>query len=1466
MHIKERMKRAVALGTCISLIMTSNAVYAGIGGAVGGTSLHNPVYISGNSTPAATSSIVKTYPWKTYSGIDKTGYRMYVIDNQENLVSSVFDLRLRRPSKDGTLGNIYKSTYKEKLVQWVSGDTSNNVHVAENGDELPLGVLKSNPMYGRTQTEAGTGKQYIDTSMYLSTAMSPDDGVDSGNGIKAFVLDSLTNSANAIASRLQSAVVNGNSDTNKNGGSGKNTTGTTSKSGNDVVINTGDTAKDSLITRINKALNSGDSSRYSTLLQEALSTYGERVFDSPALYSVCKQMAMALSPSSSMRNAVRNNYPSGLSSIANKKKAYANFGGGVDAFIGVVQAKATSTGKIGGLTIAKEEKVNEKLEQIIATSGETDEVESTDTQAIDNMLKQYMTFKDPTMQAYVNNGVYWPTEIMSLNNYTLVVEPIMWFRWANGEYQEASVGFTCTTSYDVTTEHKDEKKGWWKNDNPVEANTEGATEYNQDAVKEVVKITYTWKYKDDNGTEQSLTTSHSVTEGTDYTYEAGKKNYEGCASPKDHYPSFTYDGNATTFSTSAGIASDAKGRTGGYNGYDKYYAYATNSRYKEDPKWTYGSLRDGVNYCVNKSGINGQLEQLLRIYLPAAMTVTKDMAFDGRTTPFKGATGFTFNGTDLSTLSSKSADWGYGMHMYQASAYYTKTRDDGDTIEGINGILTGGYTPGVIHKAPRPEDPSKYTEKSGELTIVKTYRTWSGNQIGEGEIIESKTMVRYQEPPTVYILNEETWKLTEWYTSDKSSLLKDGNDADNTAVGWEDMKNQVYGVHYNDPERYKSEHGNLGKSSTGFPEDDGWQNNNDIPFKDGNCKVSLSNLDETPHNNTLYVLFEKCKGTPDGIGAGADLTQSELYDVKTLNQKIDKEYYPGLPDTLPIDGNTFSESNNDIKYMLVRGQDKVTFRKFIGNMTSFNRDEETNTSNLVDNWYIGPNGDGASTEAYPVTYDFLKEDDSTDAKDTETNEVDVSARKITVDALIDVYHGKVDVTSDAGDNGAMQEVNEDKYNARVKSATLSDIVPYYWMTISDLSGKKSIRYMSGENTHKRKMNVYDYAEVSVVNKGELKISSNMWATDKSITDGAGANALKGGAAFKISTPTKAKIKATTYCNVMDDFDDNGNTTLAKVTLVNDQEEISSAAAMERHETFVENLANDIQDDYSIRQYVTKGKSNENPATNEDNTAANSSAVWACNGKDISALQNNITTASNESKYYLREDGDVASTSLMETDVKSTSSKYIRVFSLPNGNIYYVTGNTYSDCDSNMQQVTRSIQSKYDSQTLTGYDGATESIVCKKGDYNNILCPKEIKAALKKSRALKSLVGNIELNTGNDNSAPWTGGSDNTWYNEAAWLTILQQDTEIEIGLVNVNERLLVLDPKLTPKQDKKSNGSATFNTSAFRADWIGGEEDGKIVVGTFRGQKITGVSKTMKSLFKPTDVFYIPNRTVTDNK
>ena len=101
-----------------------------------------------------------------------------------------------------------------------------------------------------------------------------------------------------------------------------------------------------------------------------------------------------------------------------------------------------------------------------------------------------------------------------------------------------------------------------------------------------------------------------------------------------------------------------------------------------------------------------------------------------------------------------------------------------------------------------------------------------------------------------------------------------------------------------------------------------------------------------------------------------------------------------------------------------------------------------------------------------------------------------------------------------------------------------------------------------------------------------------------------------------------------------------------------------------------------------------------------------------------------------------------------------------------------------------------------------------------------------------------------------------------WYNEGAWITVLAQSTTIEIGSINVKSRILVLDPKLTPKQGKKSN-SVSFNTSAFRADWVAGEDTS---IGTFRDQSIVGNTDDFKKMFKVSNTFYIPNRTVTDNK
>ena len=207
-----------------------------------------------------------------------------------------------------------------------------------------------------------------------------------------------------------------------------------------------------------------------------------------------------------------------------------------------------------------------------------------------------------------------------------------------------------------------------KNGAPANASTEGASYVKvQDHVNEVVKITYKWKYQDDSGTVQTLETTQEIKEGTNYTYNNSNSWKSSTAiQPSNHKPDFTYDGNSVSWTKTAPSWSYA---SGSYNGYTDWYAVCDNSKYSEDSKWTYGSLRDAIHYCSNKGSVNSQLASLIQVYLPAAMVVTADKEFDGRTFNGMSELEFTFNGTDLDWLSSNSANYGYGIHMYQARTH-----------------------------------------------------------------------------------------------------------------------------------------------------------------------------------------------------------------------------------------------------------------------------------------------------------------------------------------------------------------------------------------------------------------------------------------------------------------------------------------------------------------------------------------------------------------------------------------------------------------------------------------------------------------------------------------------------------------------------------------------------------------------------------------------------------------------------
>lgn len=116
----------------------------------------------------------------------------------------------------------------------------------------------------------------------------------------------------------------------------------------------------------------------------------------------------------------------------------------------------------------------------------------------------------------------------------------------------------------------------------------------------------------------------------------------------------------------------------------------------------------------------------------------------------------------------------------------------------------------------------------------------------------------------------------------------------------------------------------------------------------------------------------------------------------------------------------------------------------------------------------------------------------------------------------------------------------------------------------------------------------------------------------------------------------------------------------------------------------------------------------------------------------------------------------------------------------------------------------------------------------------------------------------ELLTGKGNDAHSGWGTQ--WYNEAFdGVTYIYQQDYFYVGLINPTERITVIDPKLTPKQNSKSDFFNNFHSSAF----ITFNPSNKL--GTFRNAAGSGKSFTynFNNLYR-SKPFYIPNVTTQD--
>lgn len=1443
------MKHRILKGVTITLLALTfllsdiNDVLAGssnrLGGDNGGASqvAYSPI---SSEQDSISSSVKHHYPSHNASPA-YTGYRFYCIDNQENLVSKVVDIDLTS-ANDANLahvGNMYTAIFNQSYTNGrniinISRDELNAYYQTSCNeyDAMPAGILRQNNTYGcAVDTNADGVADSIDIVKYKSTATQVNGGSEGAlNGIKAWIMSSLGNNSGAVTTQLMTSVLNGNT-----GGSGNRASGASSNNNpytsGGAGLNSNSTANKAWVDAYN-ALQNNPSDRNAQAVINAILNSGSTmngIFGNSSMYSALTSATGILSDnpgSSRANNYVNMTYGSQSAYKPVKAIAYDDLmHKGYDpttAMIAVMNANGSTSGKISSLTMASLDETDE-LSQIIPASGVNTVEISTDNRYfaefvdyIRDKCGSFFTDRVIVPPAYRNDTI----SIMAHNNLILCVEPVMWFKWTNGGWDEKAVGFRRMQAQRTSSREWCETHGTWKGSSC----TGSCNTYHPD------EDYYYFTYLDESG---NICRVNAAGDDTD---------------PDNCYPSGFGEGDGYRRSSAYGYSYNIPSE------YTNYVAYTTEgATYECDRSWTYGSLRNCIQYINSVHGgiANSTITELCTVYLPIAMETSSDITFDsaGGAKIFKaGTSGVSqqFSGNSFGALSSCASTTGYGIHMYSTDGAFSKTRDD-DRYK----MVSERYPK---HKAPKPAYSGEYSQFMGDnnIRIVKTYRVWSGASIGEGEVIEESTYIEDEEPYSIYILNESGWQLSDWYISNlaQNSLYNEG--VENARAKWDSMKSEVYGNHSMDPAQYASiNSGGTGRDSNGFPTNDTWTNNSDIPQGfDGGCRVSVTcDIVNGVKQDTLYVLFEAA-GTIDILSEDANLTESELDDITTTDNK--PIAWSGLPSLYEEMQEGVNISGDGSTYKIVRGTDKVTLKSFRGNLGSIlNTALEEQTAGTINNWFYGQEGNTAENSDYAEMYTLMLPGDLT---------VDSSMS-------VDVYHGQ-----------NIPEVNPNKYNAigdakyRVDTGVRLSVRPYYWMTISDLTGEKSLRYMAGERT--RTLSTYDYAEITQKSRGTLNIDSDMWATDKKITSVVGNNsALKGGAMAELSTNTKAQVYATTYSMVWDndqEFDASGSDTVDGIT---------SADAMSRHNEFVDTAALQLRDNWEIEMYVEKGIA-DLPAGRTSSSSSgvkNPTGIHVYSGASIDRLDNGSSITSTAKKYYLTgvngkidDYGNVATTSLMETEVGNTETKYIRVFSLPNGNIYYTTGNTYDECDVNMVSIMESAKNNggiYDSNRLAvkgSYSSSAGTNACLAAVKN---IDQDVYNSVTKTKAIDVLADSLELNTGDDMTAPWTGGDDRTWYNEGSWVTVMMNRTTINVGMVTTSDRTVIIDPKLIPKSTSKNTQNTAFNSSAFRVTFIGDD-----TMGQFRGETLQfqGTDSNLKfkfeNLFDVTETFYIPNSVVTDNK
>lgn len=399
-----------------------------------------------------------------------------------------------------------------------------------------------------------------------------------------------------------------------------------------------------------------------------------------------------------------------------------------------------------------------------------------------------------------------------------------------------------------------------------------------------------------------------------------------------------------------------------------------------------------------------------------------------------------------------------------------------------------------------------------------------------------------------------------------------------------------------------------------------------------------------------------------------------------------------------------------------------------------------------------------------------------------------------------------------------------------KSGLKFSFFPYIRMRYDSMSAKDKEVYVLGE--YARSLNFNSACQViwDKTSKPNMTIESLQWSTHSQALKNHEVNSvLPGGATFTLrilssSKKSKNNRQTITVKTFQPVLEKDGLTQVKNTTLTNglNYSKFTRSAAEKNDEKTTKNIV-DALNQLKVAQWQNR-KDNSDPFK----------GVLVDSGSDISSLATGSKHASTSKKYYFKA---AKGKGFINAHIVSTSEQF-----------YTFT----ADYKGNIKMNGTTILTK----------GQGKSYIKKLKDEPND-SPKKIAWDINaKTLVLEKLCDALERNRGYDDDAAWAG-SDGKWYNEAFdGITYEEITTKIETGMIEPTERSSVLDPKLCPINQGKSDFFSHFQTAGIKMNsYSNMYYNMDNMLGTFNGKDI--YTEDLDKLYY-TRPFYVPNVNVQD--